>query len=238
MRILLTLKHLEVSYIHVPVSYPTIAPLLESLGVMPAARIPSYTLPAVTFPATLDSKAHTVMGSLNIAQELCSLKFCNAKKLFPQGEFSIAAATEFEERVFPQIMLGGWLEHVLPFTTLILDPNGAKYIDESKRSQLGPLDEFRARVLEQEEEEGSLEEAIKRAMKPIVEFYERGGAVASGKGGVFYHDGEEPQYVDFCVVAAVMWGVMVRGNVVLEVLDKVGHGRIGEVVRKCLKLLA
>ncbi|THY29608.1 hypothetical protein D6D01_03499 [Aureobasidium pullulans] len=238
MRILLTLKHLGLSYIHVPVSYPAIAPLLESLGVVPAARVPSYTLPAVTFPATPESKAHTVMGSLNIAQQLCGLKFCNAKKLFPQGEFSIAAATEFEEKVFPQIMLGGWLEHVLPFTPLILDPNGAKYIDESKRSQLGPLDKLRARVLKQEEETGALEEAIKRAMKPIVEFYERGGAVASGNGGVFFHGGEEPQYVDFCVVAAIMWGVMVRGNVVLEALDKVGHGKIGEIVRKCQELLA
>jgi len=126
----------------------------------------------------------------------------------------------------------------LPFTTLILDPNGAKYIDESKRSQFGPMDEFRARVSKQEEEAGALEEAIKRAMEPIVDFYERGGAVTSGKRGVFYHGGGEPQYVDFCVVAAIMWGVMVRGKVVLEALNRLGHGRIGEVVRKCQELLA
>jgi glutathione S-transferase len=237
MRILLTLKHLGLSYTHVPVSYPDIKPLLESLGVAPAAGNPSYTLPAITFPATAESKTYTIMGSLKIAQHLCSSTFCRAKKLFPQGDFSTAAALEFEHKVFPQIMLEGWMEHVLPFTTLILDPNGAEYIDETKRTQFGPLDEFRTRVLEQEIEAETLEKAIKRAAVPILKFYESAGRAGLGKKGVFYYEGEEPQYVDFCVVAAMMWGVMVRGDIVLEALDNVGNGRIAKIVRKCLELL-
>ncbi|KAI5194632.1 hypothetical protein E4T39_08566 [Aureobasidium subglaciale] len=229
MRILLTLKHLGLPYIHVPVSYPAIAPLLESLRVPPTTTTPVYTLPAVTFPASEDSKAYTVMGALDIAQELCNSTFCNAKMLFPQGDLSIAAAVEFEAEIFPQIMLEGWMEHVLPFTSLILDARGAKYIDESKKSQFGSMHEFRTRVLKQEEETGALKEAIKRA--------ERVEEVSQERKGVFYGGGEEPQYVDFCVVAAVMWGVMVRGDVVLEIVDKIGDGRIGKIVKKCQELL-
>jgi hypothetical protein len=92
-------------------------------------------------------------------------------------------------------------------------------------------------VLEQEIEAETLEEAIKRAAVPILKFYESAGRAGLGKKGVLYYEGEEPQYVDFCVVAAMMWGVMVRGDIVLEALDNVGNGRIAKIVRKCLELL-
>ncbi|KAI5249668.1 hypothetical protein E4T42_05221 [Aureobasidium subglaciale] len=148
------------------------------------------------------------MGALDIAQELCNSKSCNAKMLFPQGDLSITAAVE-----------------------------GAKYIDESKKSKFGPMDEFRTRMSKQEEETGVLEDANKRAVRPIQDFYEKAEEVGQERKGVFYGGGEEPQYVDFCVVAAVMWGVVVRGDVVLEVIDKVGDGRIANVVRKCQESL-
>lgn len=52
---------------------------------------------------------------------------------------------------------------------------------------------------------------------------------------MFYGGRRIPQFVDFCAVALVMWGVMVRGEVVLEALDGVVEGsRIAEVVRRCL----
>ncbi|KAI5212564.1 hypothetical protein E4T38_00590 [Aureobasidium subglaciale] len=132
------------------------------------------------------------MGALDIAQELCNSKFCNAKMLFPQGDLSITAAVEFEAKVFPRIMLEGWLEHVLPFTALILDARGAKYIDESKKSKFGPMDEFRTRMSKQEEETGVLEDANKRAVRPIQDFYEKAEEVGQERKGVFYGGGEEP----------------------------------------------
>lgn len=137
-------------------------------------------------------------------------------------------------------MMEGYMQHVLPFTPLILDPAGAEYIEESKRPFLGSLKECRERALAEEQEMGGLEKVMEKALMPVVEFYEKSGELQSQgyEGGVFYGGRQLPQFVDFCAVALVMWGVMVRGEVVLEALDGVVEGsRIAEVVRRCLTSL-
>jgi hypothetical protein len=242
MRILLTLKHLEIPYTHIPVSYPNIKPLLSSLNV-PASMTkgaPAYTLPAITIPATATTSSHTIMGSMEIARYLCTLNSSHATALFPNAAEPTAAATEFDDKVFGNVMMEGYMQHVLPFTPLILDPAGAEYIEESKRPFLGSLKECRERALVEEQEMGGLEKVMEKALMPVVEVYENSGELQSQgyEGGVFYGGRQLPQFVDFCAVALVMWGVMVRGEVVLEALDGVVEGsRIAEVVRRCLTSL-
>lgn len=129
------------------------------------------------------------------------------------------------------------MQRVLPFTPLILDPAGAEYIEESKRPSLGSLKECRERALAEEQEMDGLKKVMEKALMPVVEFYEKSGELQSQgyEGGVFYEGRRIPQFVEFCAVALVMWGVMVRGEVVLEALDGVVEGsRIAEVVRRCL----
>ncbi|THY20677.1 hypothetical protein D6D01_06659 [Aureobasidium pullulans] len=241
MRILLTLKHLEIPYTHIPVSYPDIKPLLSSLNV-PESTIkgaPAYTLPAITIPATATTSSHTIMGSMEIARYLCTLKPSHATVIFPNADESTAAATEFDQKVFGKVMMEGYMQHVLPFTPLILDPAGAEYIEETKKLFLGSLKESRERVLVEEQEMGGLKEVMEKALMPIVEFYESSGELQLQGGEIllFYGGRRMPQFVDFCAVALVMWGVMVRGEVVLEALDGVAEGRVAEVVRRCLTSL-
>ncbi|KEQ89063.1 hypothetical protein M438DRAFT_350525 [Aureobasidium pullulans EXF-150] len=232
-RTTLCLNYLGLSYKHNEISYPDIASFLPTLGVQASGKSTDFTLPAVTFPDK------TIMESTAIAEKLASTSAEFGKKLFPQGEKSIAAAKKFDTKeVWGRIFTAMAKEHILPFVPAFLDDRGREYFYRTREEIFGGgLDEMREGALEAEKEHG-LQAKIETALVPLVEFYGELDMQGSGEGGVFAFGGGRPQYLDFQVVALVQWWVYARGGKdVKAALESVGGGRLAKVMEGCKDLL-
>ena len=234
LRTTLSLNYLELPYEHHEVSHPDIAKTLKDLGVNPepedVGKDIEYTLPAITIAN------ETIMGSGTIADKLASLKPEHEKKLFPQGEKSREALKKFEKEVLGKVgkAMGGMVKHVIAFVPLFLDDRGSEYFYATREKNFGSLEELRTQALEEEKEKG-WKETVKEAVMPMLEFYKE----VDGDGkGIFAFGGDEPQYVDFCVVGIIQWWICSRGkDDIMAALEEAGDGRLAKIMRGCEKLM-
>jgi glutathione S-transferase len=233
-RTTLCLNLLELPYEHHEVSYPDIAATLSSLGVQPEpediGEEIQFTLPAITI------NDETIMGSNRIAEKLASLKPEYEEKLYPQGKKSREVVERFSEEVLSKVAkaMGGMRKHVIPFVPLFLDDRGAEYFYRTREKSMGNLVEMREQALEEEKEKG-WKGLVKEGMVPLLEFYK--DLDEGEKKGVFAFGGNEPQYVDICVVAILQWCICARGKKeFMEALEEVGDGRLAKIVGHCERL--
>lgn len=230
LRTTLSLNYLGLSYEHHEVSYPDIAKTLKDLGVKPepedVGKDIEYTLPAISIGD------ETIMGSGTIADKLASMKPEYEKKLFPQGEKSRNALKTFEKEVLGKVgkAMGGMVKHVIAFVPFFLDERGSEYFYATREKKLGSLEELRTQAIKEEKEQG-WKEIVKEAVTPMLEFYKE----IDGDGkGVFAFGGNEPQYVDFCVVGIIQWWICSRGkDDIMAALEEVGDGRLAQIMRGC-----
>lgn len=234
LRTTLCLNYLGLPYKHDEISYPDIAKTLSSLGVKPppedAAKTIKFTLPAMSIAD------ETIMGSTAIAEKLASLKSEYEKKLFPQGHKSRDAVQKFEEEMWSNVnkAMGGMPKHVIAFVPLFLDERGSEYFYATREPRLGKLETLRMEGLEEEREKG-WKGLVKVAVMPFLDFYRE----IDGDGkGVYAFGGNEPQYIDFCVVGFIQWWICARGEEdIMAALEEAGDGRLAKIMKGCEGLL-
>ncbi|KAG9513636.1 hypothetical protein KCV07_g8668, partial [Aureobasidium melanogenum] len=221
LRTTLCLNYLGLPYEHDEISYPDIAKTLSSLGVKPepedADKDIKYTLPAISVAN------ETIMGSSAIAEKLASLKPEYEKKLFPQGQRSRDMLQKYEKEILAQVSkgMGGLPKHVVAFVPFFLDERGSEYFYATREPRLGKLETLRTEALEEEKEKG-WKQLVKQAVMPMLEFYKE----MNGDGkGIYAFGGDEPQYVDFCVVGFIQWWICARGeDDIMAALEEAGDG--------------
>ncbi|KAI4744150.1 hypothetical protein E4T50_05492 [Aureobasidium sp. EXF-12298] len=234
LRTTLCLNYLELPYKHHEISYPDIAKTLSSLGVKPepedADKDIRFTLPAISIAN------ETMMGSSAIAEKLASLKPEYEKKLFPQGQRSRDMLQKYEKEILAQVSkgMGGLPKHVIAFVPFFLDERGSEYFYATREPRLGKLETLRTEALEEEKEKG-WKQLVKQAVMPMLDFYKE----MNGDGkGIYAFGGDEPQYVDFCVVGFIQWWICARGeDDIMAALEEAGDGRLAKIMKGCEGLL-
>lgn len=234
LRTTLSLNFLEIPYKHHEISYPDIAKTLSDLGVKPepeaADQDIKFTLPAISIGS------ETIMDSGAIAEKLASLKPEYEKKLFPQGQKSRDVLKKYEKEVLKTVgkAMGGMAKHVIAFVPFFLDERGSEYFYATREPRLGKLEDLRTQALEEEKEKG-WKGLVKEAVVPMLDFYKE----TDGEGkGVFAFGGDEPQYIDFCVVGMIQWWICARGEEdIMAALEEAGDGRLAKIMRGCEKFM-
>lgn len=232
---LMSLRHRNLPYTRVAISYPDIAPLLKSKNVPEHVDGDTpYTLPAIDLKSA-DGTVTTIMDSAAVAialEELVPVSDAHPA-LFPLGvgtketeaENALVFAEGKEERTKLRYF-------IIPHIPAILDERGAEYFHRTREQSFGkPL----AEVAKEDAPDGELVPALEAAVAKFAEVW-REHAGQEGNGP-FFKGREQPCFVDFRVVGALEWWSCGRGDVVLEVLRRVDEGVMGKVYDGCKHLL-
>ncbi|KAL4882767.1 hypothetical protein BJY04DRAFT_34378 [Aspergillus karnatakaensis] len=208
-RIILNFK--GIPYTQTYVTYPDIAPLLNSLSVPPHAKGTAhtdYTLPAIT------TESGTIMDSLPIARHL--EEQYPEKPIFPSGDASYALAVAVN-KVMVAVGSAGY-NYIIPAIVKILDPRGQEFFIRTRTVMFGkPLAEV---APTDKEEVRSMIEKMKKEAAPLVVMLKG----KTGKTGPFI-EGEKPGYADFIVVAFLIWFKYADENIWEEIVG-LGDGEI------------
>ncbi|KAJ5885015.1 hypothetical protein N7495_009525 [Penicillium taxi] len=178
------------------ISYPDIAPLLESLDVEPNKIGTPYTLPAIIHKSSISSNPHGAMiDSLPIVLHLD--KVFPTTSLFPSGDASYALALAVN-RIISVEMRGFYVKYIIPNIADKLDPRGHEYFVRTRTESFGkPLAEMRPTDPKVVAEEWK---AFEAGLKPVLEIL-RG---REGKKGPFF-EGDKAGYADLILACHFAW---------------------------------
>ncbi|OAA72584.1 Glutathione S-transferase, protein [Cordyceps fumosorosea ARSEF 2679] len=224
LKIRMVLNYKQIPYLQSFISYPDIAPLLQSFSVKPHAtgRV-QYTLPAIRHPESITANpAGVKMDSLPIA---CHLdKLVPQPALFPSGEASYALALATEK-----LMLRAAKEALfvlLPKSDQVLDDRSKEYFFRTRAEWFGkPLPELA--VKGEEETRRAID-----AMKAELEIFIKMLAGTEGKKGPFL-EGDAPGYADFILVTFLSWSHRVDMDIWRETMA-MGDGEFQALWDACL----
>ena len=125
------------------VSYPDIAPLLESVSVPPLGGHMPYTLPAIVHKSSIKSNPFGVMNdsfpiALHLEETFPEPQY---PSIFPNGAASYALAVAVEKLL--GIAMSKFYTLIMPLVPPLLDERGAVYFNETRAKSFGvPLAEL------------------------------------------------------------------------------------------------
>ncbi|EGX93795.1 glutathione S-transferase, putative [Cordyceps militaris CM01] len=224
LKIRMVLNYKKIPYVQSFISYPDIAPLLESFSIKPHSegRV-QYTLPAIRHPTSITTNpAGAMMESLTIAHHLDTL--VPSPPLFPSGAASYALALATEK-----LMLRAAKEALfvlLPKAGDVLDDRGKEYFLRTRAEWFGkPLAELA--VTDEEGKRRAID-----AMKAELDIFLKMLTGAQGKKGPFL-EGEVAGYADFILVTFLSWSHRVDMDIWRETME-MGNGEFRALWDACV----
>ncbi|KAE8351283.1 hypothetical protein BDV28DRAFT_150118 [Aspergillus coremiiformis] len=197
LKVRMVLNYKGIPYTQSFISYPDIAPLLQTLSVPPhQSGQMKYTLPAICHPPSVKtSPSGTMMDSLPIARHLDTLY--PSPPLFPSGEASYALALAVNKLLRPAALKA--CDLLLPKAEDVLDERGREYFVRTRTAIFGkPLAELRPTTAK---EIRDLTDGMKAEMEIFLQMLRGQG---SGTKGPFL-EGENVGYADFILVTFLSW---------------------------------
>ncbi|EER25248.1 hypothetical protein CPC735_018520 [Coccidioides posadasii C735 delta SOWgp] len=228
----LVLNFKRIPYTQSFLSYPDIAPTLQSLSVPPVTKqyVP-YALPAIIHKPSLSAKNPThfaISDSLQIALHLESaFPAPEYPSLFPTPAsypLAMAVLKLMTEIMAKQSPIG------LPKVPAYLDPRGQEYFNRTRAQLFGkPLPELAAR-----------DDELERVWEAVTEILSTLGTMLRGepgkqKTGPFF-EGDKAGYADLLVAAFMVWYLRNDKND-WERIMSVGEGEFQRLWDACLPWL-
>lgn len=216
----------KIPYTQSWVSYPDIAPLLQSLEVPPNTAGTPYTLPAIVHKASITSGPNgAMMDSLPIIQHLD--KTYPSPPLFPSGDASYALVLAVGK--IASLMAPAFRQLIIPCVVDSLDPRGAEYFTRTRTAAFGkPLADVRPK---DKESIDALWQLVEKESAALLEIY----TGREGKKGPFI-EGEKPGYADLVLSCQIAFFQRFDTEL-FEKFLALGEGQFRALYRACLPWL-
>ncbi|EGC43854.1 lignin degradation protein [Histoplasma capsulatum var. duboisii H88] len=227
LRTRLVLNYKKIPYTQSFISYPDIAPLLQSLSVPPlpgSTNYLPYPLPAITHPATLAHPTANPHGVMNDSWPIAlhlegAFPAPDHPTLFPSaGSHALALAV----MKLVSALVPATRRILVPQIPALLDERGAAYFRRTREEMFGVTLEAMA----------GDKRGVGQAWESVEADVELVRQMLRGRGGPFF-EGAEAGYADFVFVAFLTW--YERGDrVAWERVVGGGDGEIKRLWEACL----